>query len=1172
MESRDSNVCIVGIGASAGGIESLREFFDEVPADTGLAFVVIQHLNPNQPSQMAALLSRCTDMKVVQAEDGATVTANHVYTIPPGKFISTRAGKLSVVDAMRTGGLRMPIDFFFRALAEDQRDKAIGVLFSGNGSDGTLGIREIHGAAGLVIVQDPKTAQFDSMIEHALATGMVDVALPVREIPGAMLGYVRRYRAAETNPPDDKVMRDGMASIIDLLASQNKGDFRSYKPPTLQRRIQRRMGVNSITDITEYYRFLSEQPAELTKLSQDMLIGVTSFFRDPEIFAELRDKAIAPLVRNANSAEPLRAWIAGCASGEEAYSIVMLLMEEIARARKSLRLQVFASDIDPGALKSAREGIYPESIGTDIPAERLRRFFVKQDGTYRVDKEVREAVTFASHNVILDPPFFNMDLISCRNLLIYIEPQTQETILRRFAFALKPGGYLFLGKAENPMEQSDKFEPISKNMRIFRRNSSFAKPVGGFAPHADAPTAAAASAGRRAINFSDLNQQVLLKHFRASIVLVDEKGEIRHFYGPTHRYLSHASGKASLSLFDMIESRHAPMLRVGLEKAARDKNSVPLQALKFGRDDDTESVNVTIVPVLANDSGTRLFAVIFEDSVRPVNSGWSAVGEGEAAQPIPVARLEAENRALRTELQASSDAFQIMHEELTAANEETMAINEELQSTNEELVTSREEMQSVNEELITTNSQLNEKVEELGKVNDDLANFLDSSEVSTIFLDRKFCVRRFTPSVTKLINLLPLDRDRPISHISNRFIDTDLSAIGDEVLKTLIPTEREILTTDGRWLILRCAPYRSLKNIVDGVVFTFTDVTRLKHSEEAMIQARDYAESIIQTTGQALLVLDAELKIISVNRAFYETFHVRPEETENRRIYDLGDSQWNIPKLRELLEEVLPAQSMVENFEVKHDFAHIGPKLMSLNAKGIQLPGAKERQRILLAITDVTDIDARARLAALVESSQDAIIGNSLDGIVTSWNAGAERLFGYRADEMIGQSIMRIIPSGPEEEEEKNILLALGRGETVENFETVRIGKDGRRINVSLTISPIKDAKGTIIGASKVARDITERKHIERQRQELSRELEKQVFERTAELREANRTLLKDIEDRERLEEQLRQSQKLESMGVLRGRRRPRLEQSSQYHPGLRLDSRSGRDERRNRNQCLSHH
>ncbi len=632
----------------------------------------------------------------------------------------------------------MPIDFFFRSLAEDQRENAIAVLFSGSGSDGSLGIREIRGVAGFVVVQDPKTAQFDSMIEHALATGMVDLALPVRQIPGAILQYVEHHRAAKSNRPDSEPAQDGVGSILDLLASQSKNDFRGYKPTTIQRRIQRRMGLNQINDIADYYRFLSEHADEVAKLSKDMLIGVTSFFRDPEAFEDLRAKVIARLVQEKDNAEPLRAWVAGCATGEEAYSMVMLLMEEKARARKIVRFQVFASDIDLDALKDAREGIYPESITADLPEERLARFFIKQDGTYQIDKQVREAVTFAAHNVILDPPFLNMDLISCRNLLIYIEPVMQEKILGLFAFGLKPGGYLFLGKSENPKEQSEVFEPLAKSSRIFRRKLSVAAPVASFTLRAGAPVAPPDRSERQqSIKLSDLNQQVLLKHFNASIVLVGENGEILHFYGPTQRYLSHPFGNASLSLFDMVENRHSPQLRLLVERAARRNDTVRLEGLKFGGDEATDSVNVTVTPVVEGNSTARLFAVIFENRGAPVK-GRASRGRGrQIRSETVITRLEAENERLREQIQEASDGFQIAHEELTAANEEVLAINEELQSTNEELVTSKEELQSVNEELITTNNQLNNKVEELGKTNDDLANFLNSSEVGTIFLDRK---------------------------------------------------------------------------------------------------------------------------------------------------------------------------------------------------------------------------------------------------------------------------------------------------------------------------------------------------------------------------------------------------------------------------------------------------
>jgi two-component system CheB/CheR fusion protein len=1014
-DDSSSNVRVVGLGASAGGIEPLKEFFAVTPVDTGLAFVVIQHLNPTQPSHMAGLLSKYTDMKVAAAEQSATIHANRVYTIPPNKFIYIKEGKLHLAEPVKRDGLRMPIDFFFRSLADDQHENAIAVLFSGSGSDGALGIREIHGGAGLVIVQDPKTAQFDSMIEHALATGMVDCALPVGQIPGAILQYVRQQGTGKRSRPENETTQDDIGSILNLLASKTKSDFRCYKPTTIHRRIERRMALNQINDIGDYYRFLSARPAEMAKLSKDMLIGVTSFFRDPEAFEELRDKVIAPLVQEKDNGALLRAWVAGCATGEEAYSIVMLLMEEMARARKSFKLQVFASDIDSEALKGAREGIFSESITVDLSEERLARFFVKQDGTYQIDKQVREAVTFTPHNVVSDPPFINMDLISCRNLLIYIEPEIQKKILSLFAFALKPGGYLFLGKSENPLERSDMFEPLSQSSPIFSRRPFAHAPVASFAPRARTQAVIPARPERQQpIRLWDLNQQVLLKHFNASLVLVDENGEIRHFYGPTHKYLSHPFGNASLNLFEMVDKRHSPNLRLAIDRAARQNDTVRLDALEFSRDGATESVDVTVTPVREGASGERLFGTIFEDTRAPVKAAPPTDRPTLVRDDTLVARLEAENESLKQELQATGDGFQTTHQELTAANEEVMAINEELQSTNEELVTSKEELQSVNEELITTNNQLNDKVGELGQINDDLVNFLNSSEVGTIFLDRKFCIRRFTPLATELMNLLPLDVGRPVSHISTKFIDTDLVAIADGVLKTLIPVEKEVLNSDGRWQILRCLPYRTANDIIDGAVFTFTDVTRLKHSEEAMMEARDYAESILDTTREALLILDPQLRVVSANPAFYQSFQVSPGETQGQLIYELGNRQWDVPELRELLEKILPTHSVIDDFEVRHDFLSIGTRTMSLNARGIYDRKRKEVRLILLGISD-----------------------------------------------------------------------------------------------------------------------ITERTQIERQRQEFSRELEEKVSERTGELEQANRAILQDMEERKRLEDQLRQSQKMESMGTL---------------------------------------
>jgi two-component system, chemotaxis family, CheB/CheR fusion protein len=1007
MDRERSNVQVVGIGASAGGLDALKDFFTAMPPDSGMAFVVIQHLDPAHVSYMAELLAKHTTMAVAPAEDGMEVRANSVYTIPPNTSLFIKEGKLHLVEPIKRDGIRMPIDFFFRSLAQDRHEKAMCVLLSGSGSDGTLGIREIHGAGGIVVVQEPATAQFDFMLHSAIATGLVDSVLPAAQIPAALLDYAHHSDGKGASSPAPETVEENVQSILSILGSQSKNNFQAYRKPTVWRRIQRRMGLNGMTDITDYARFLRESPDETARLSKDMLIGVTSFFRDVKAYEELRAKVIAPLVEKKISAAPLRAWTAGCSTGEEVYSIAILIREEMLRHKKNFPLQLFASDIDAEGLKCAREAVYPESIVSDVSEERLDRFFIKKDSSYQVNKEIRESVTFAVHNLLVDPPFTKMDLISCRNLLIYIERETQKKLQDVFAFALNPGGYLFLGKADS-IEDNESFEAVSRSSRIYLRKGPATAPVASFPTRAALPPGLQAGMEKQpSFKLSDLNQDVLLKHFDAAIVLIDERGNSLHFYGPTRKYLALPTGDANLNLFEMIEKRHASKLRLAVDRAFRENGTVTLEELKFSRDDSTCAVNVTVSCCFEPKASTRHLAVIFQESRHAVAP--SSAGAPRAETPehdAYTAQLEAEIKSLKEDLLGMSDSFQTSHEELTAANEEVRAINEELQSTNEELETSKEELQSVNEELVTVNNQLNEKVEELGQTNDDLANFLNSSEVGTIFLDTRFCIRRFTPATTKLLSLLPLDVGRPVEHISNRFVDVSLTAIADSVLKNLTAIEKEVRSADGLWYLMRCLPYRTLGDKIDGVVFTFTDVTRLE-------EAHNYAESIITTIRESLVVLNPELKVFSANRAFYKTFHVLPEETEGRLLYELGNHQWDIPKLREVLEDILAKNSSFLDFEVEHDFPSIGKKIMSLNARRID---NQETELILLAIDD-----------------------------------------------------------------------------------------------------------------------ITERKQAEQELHDLNQELETRVSERTAELQQANTALLRDIEARKRLENQLVQAQKMESLGTLAG-------------------------------------
>jgi chemotaxis methyl-accepting protein methylase/signal transduction histidine kinase len=970
METQNPSSAVVGIGSSAGGLEALREFFAAMPADSGAAFVVIQHLDPSHVSHMAEILTKSTAMNVVQAEDGMPLEADSVYTIPPDKFLKIHNGRLHLTETIKRDGMRMPIDFFFRSLAEDQHEKAICVILSGTGSDGTHGLREVRGAGGMTIVQTPETAEFDAMVRNAMATEMVDYVLPVREMPETILKYARQPCIAVTDQSDEQRKLRRLQEILDLLESQEGNDFGAYKKTTLLRRVERRMGLNHINRISDYRQFLQENPEEVARLSKDMLISVSSFFRDTEAFEELRKTVVVPLIREKTDNSPFRVWVPGCATGEEAYSLAILFMEELAAAKQNCPIQLFASDVDSKLVRFAREGVYPQSITADVSEERLKQFFTKQDdGGYAVTKPLRESVIFSVQNLLTEPPFSKLDFISCRNVLIYIEPIAQRRIISVFAFALRAGGYLFLGKSDGIAGQSELFRTVSQKWRVYRRTVSPKSRITDFPflfekmpPRVPQPLE-----NFSRLNLNDLNQQVLLKHFNASVILIDQRGNILHFYGPTRRYLEHPTGEASLNLLNMIENRISAKLRVALQKTLQENEPVRLERIQFGQGDSNVFVNVTIMPVLSHGTSDRLLAVIFED-VRELSnaSALSPRNKEAVGQESLVTHLESELKTLKDEYQVTFEEFERSAEELKAANEEVQSINEELQSANEELETSKEEIQAMNEELSTVNRQLNLKVEELTGVNNDLVNYLNSSEIGTIFLDHEFRIRRFTPSAAELMNLISSDVGRPLSHMTNKLVEVDLVADAETVLKNLSMTEREVQTSDGRWYAMRCLPYRTMNDKIDGVIFTFNDVTQLKRSEESMQEARYYAEGIVETVREALLVLDSKLRVVSANRAFYRTFQVTPLDTQNRRIYEVGARQWDIPELRVLLENILVKNNEFNDFEVEQDFPNVGHRTMLLNARRISR-GANLTELILLSIEDFT---ARKRAEELLKSEE----------------------------------------------------------------------------------------------------------------------------------------------------------------------------------------------------------
>lgn len=960
---------VVGIGASAGGLEAMKEFFGAMPADNGMAFVVVQHLEPRSESRMAEILAKTTTMKVGAAEDGVAVEPNSVYTNPPGRPLSIREGRLVLGKPTERLHLEAAIDHFLVSLAEDQGPTAVCIILSGSsGVDGPRGVRAVRAAGGMCMAQTPSTAQFPSMPQAAIDTGLADYVLPPSEMPASLLEFARHPQMRRTGDKEDLGEAAGsLETVLKLLRTRTNSDYTHYKRTTISRRIERRMGLRQIASMDEYVKLLHKDAEELTQLSKDMLIGVSSFFRNGQAFETLLTEIVAPLVQARADDEPLRAWVAGCATGEEAYSIAMLLLEARSATGKSHPVQVFATDVDDKALETARAGVYPLSVADNVSPQRVEAFFTKRGQTLQVDKHLREAVVFSRHNLLADPPFSKLDLVSCRNVLIYLNPPAQKKVLSVFSFALNVGGCLLLGKSEGVVGLEDLFEPVSKQDRIYRLTRSNRRAAGDFPLYAAGRPASAVereqAAGKASI-LPQANLDTILRHFDASVVLIDPEGKILYFHGRTEKYMGHPKGPASLNILDMTGGSLSAKLRLAMQKALGHDEPIRLAQVPLPQE-GSPLVSLTVMRAGNRADGGRLLAVIFEDA-QPPQPPHPPTTRPVATEDEPLlTQLEAEVKALRTELRTNVEGYDAATEELKAANEEVMSMNEELQSANEELEASKEELQSVNEELTTVNSQLNENVNELTKTNNDLANLLTATEIATVFLDAQLRIRRFTPRSTELLNLIKSDLGRPIDHITQNFVGGDLAADAETVLKTLSPIEKEVQARDGRWYTVRILPYRTLDNRIDGGVITFSDVSRLKETENHLRYEKSYTQSIVDTVHHPLIVLDDELRVLSANPAFLRTFKIDANEIVGDRFCDLGSRQWDIPQLRGVLQEVATHGQRLNNFEVRHEFPTFGPRIMLLNARRIEgtetLP-----HHILMAIEDVTQREKdREALSAL---------------------------------------------------------------------------------------------------------------------------------------------------------------------------------------------------------------
>ena len=984
---------IIGIGASAGGLEAFEAFFRACPVDSGMAFVLVPHLDPGHESLLTEILQRSTVMPVLQAIDQLGVAPNHVYVIPPNREMAILGGvlQLSVPELVR--GQRMPIDTFLRSLAEDQAERAIGIILSGTATDGTLGLRAILGAGGVCMVQDPATAKYDGMPQSAINAGYATHILPVEKMPSMLLevsGQAAFRMAIPAVRPEKAV--NGMNQILLQLRAGTGHDFSLYKKSTIGRRIERRMALQNIDDITVYARFLKDNPAEMQKLFRELLINVTSFFRDPKAFEALKDSILPPLLKDKPVGYVFRVWVAGCASGEEAYSIAMLLLELLdavmARREDEFKFQIYATDLDDEAIATARAGHYPPNIVQDVTPERLRRFFTKDETGYKVKKELRNLVVFAVQSVVKDPPFTKLDLLSCRNLLIYLEPEQQNRLIPTFHYALKPGGVLFLSSSESITSQPTLFTALDRKWKFYRAvhtvAASPARAASYAAWSADSHTKAPETSMKKTkeTNFDELTRRVLLQSYAPASVVTDRKGNIAYVYGDTGRYLRAAPGQATLNVVEMArEGLQHELRNIFLNAPAQDAPTLSRQvSVKTNGGFSSVSLSVRRLPaqpgVALTEAGDNLL-LSFQDVADPVQASTArsklakgGKGGADAIGPADqqhIHQLECELAYAKESQQASTEEQQAFNEELKSTNEELQSTNEELQSSNEELETSKEELQSLNEEMVTVNSELNAKIEQMSDMQNDMKNLLDSISTGTLFLDLNLALRRYTPAAVKVYPLIASDIGRPLADIKSNLADADLMAELQSVLDTLIPIEREVRTADGAWYLARMQPYRTLDNVIAGVVLTFTPVTEFKLASEVAQRAtaelatnlqartqlaRELAEGIVNTVSEPLIVLDDKLQVVSAGRSFYQHFQVTPENTVGRKIYELGNGQWNIPALRQLLEDLLPQKETLDGYVVEHDFPGLGPRRMVLNARRI-VTAQGNTELILLAIAAV---------------------------------------------------------------------------------------------------------------------------------------------------------------------------------------------------------------------------
>ena len=860
---------IVGMGASAGGLEAFKEFFETMPKKPGMAFILVQHLDPTHKSLMVSLLKKYTDMTVSEVKDNTKVEVNHVYVIPPNKDMQIFNGTLHLMEPTKARGFRRPIDFFFSSLADDQMDRAVGIILSGTGTEGTLSLKHIKGHGGLSIVQDPKTAKYDGMPGSAIAAGSEDFILPVKDMPDLLVNYSKNRKfKPEEKPIKPTTPSELLEKVFILLRNETGCNFSDYKSNTVIRRIEKRMALNQINKLENYIKQLQKNPEEVKKLFKELLINVTSFFRDKEAFKALEEIGIPDIIKNKKNDDTIRIWVPGCATGEEAYSLAILFDEAVRKNSKTIKIQIFASDLDINAINFARQGFYPESISADISPERLLKYFQKDALTYQIKKEIRDMVIFAEHNLIKDPPFSKQDMISCRNLLIYLNPEAQKKVFAIFHYALNIHGLLFLGSSESLGDYANLFEIIDRKNKLFKHKNTKVKSLPDIGHLFKEPTVVKtiANSGHRLegqLSLSGITEKLLLANYAPPCAIIDGKANALYFSGNTGKYLQPSPGEARLNILDMAREGLKTDLSSIISKVKKTKKPEFRPNVKVKTNGSIELIDLRIRPLNQLSLTDELLMVTFEDG-KDFKKESLKENKRNIEDTSEVRALEQELAATKEYLRSTIEQLELSNEELKSSNEELQSSNEELQSTNEEMETSKEELQSVNEELITVNAELQSKIDELALSYDDMNNLLASTEIGTIFLDSTAKIKRFTPSMTKIINLIPSDVGRPLEDLSSNLIYDGILDDVQKVLTKLTPVKASVKSTDGIWYQMQIRPYRTLENVIKGVVITFVDITQEKLLTAQLNDYKQKYEYLLDITKTIVYTQDLNLSYKSI--------------------------------------------------------------------------------------------------------------------------------------------------------------------------------------------------------------------------------------------------------------------------------------------------------------------